>query len=122
MTSGVFTKAKDAFLSGQITWLNDNVSAVLYNGKVNLDQNETLSELGELASEHKPIANRDIKNATAQGKSLLFLKVNSAFNAVVVFKEDDGKLICYIDLGKSRKPEGDDAQVTWENGKDIFRI
>ena len=134
MASAIYDKAKQAFLTGAISWTTDNIKAVLVDTgsySPSFSSNQYLSDIaaGARIATSGNLASKTATNGVADAADVTFTAVTGAsVEAIVVYKDTGSAatspLICYIDsasIGLPITPNGGDIATTW-NGSGIFRL
>jgi hypothetical protein len=135
MTNRMFEKGREAFLSGQINWLTDNIKAVLvdvndYTADYNVHAFLTdIPSIARVATSGN-LANKTATLGVADADDLTFSNVTGDQSEAVVLYKDTGVagtslLICYIDsaTGLPVIPNSGPIAVVWDNGANkIFKL
>ena len=139
MANALYDKGREAFLNGDIDWLNDNIKVTLVDTNdytVNLSTDQFYSSI-PVAARVASSANLSSKTSTsgvADAADVLFTSVGGTGTADVsealVIWQDTGveassRLIAYIDVasGLPVTPNGGDITVQWDNGSNkIFKL
>lgn len=136
MTSGLYDKAREAFLSGALSWSNDTIKAVLVPTAytANLGTHQYLSSItaGQRLAISAALTSKTVTAGVADAADTVFTAVTNASQgaAVVIFKDTGtdttSPLICYIDqatAGLPVTPNGGDINVIWDSGANrIFKL
>jgi hypothetical protein len=135
MANSLFEKGREAFLCGQIKWLEDKICAVLCDGKqrkANIQKDRFLADLGAaVVSKSVVLTGKTGENGVACANSVVIEAVDAASVDFIVVYQDTGsratsRLIAHIDtLGSGKfpfSPQAGDVHIGWESGKTIFRL
>jgi hypothetical protein len=134
MANALYDKAREAFLKGEIDWLNDTIKMVLVDAAdytVDLATDQYLEDV--VAAARVATATLSGKAATdgvADANDVTFTSVTGdPCEALVLYKdtgiESTSPLIAYIDSGVNLPvtPNGTDITVQWSNVySKIFRL
>jgi len=135
MANGVYDKAREKFLNGDIDWTNDDIKAVLVDSadySVNLATHEFLSDVpsgGRVATSGN-FSSKTTTAGVADAADLALSAVTGDPSEAVVIYKDTGSaatspLIAYIDTatGLPVTPNGGNINVIWDNGSNkIFKL
>lgn len=136
MANALYDKGREAFLNGDIDWLNDNIKVTLIDvddyPAVNLATDEFYSVI-PLAARVATSANLTAKTSTAgvaDAADVTFTAVTGDVCEALVIWQDTGvestsRLIAYIDVatGLPVTPNGGDITVQWDSGANkIFKL
>lgn len=135
MANALYDKGREAFLTGDIDWLNDNIKVTLIDANdytVNLSTDQFYSSI-PVAARVATSGNLSSKTATsgvADAADVLFTSVTQDVSEALVIWQDTGveassRLIAYIDVasGLPVTPNGGDITVQWDNGSNkIFKL
>lgn len=135
MTNAIYTKAKEKFLKGEISWQENNIKAVLVDTSLytaNLTTNEFLSDipLNARVALSGNFTNKTSTEGVADADDITFPSVvGNSIEAVVIYKDtgvaSTSPLIVYMDIasGLPITPTGDDITLVWSSGSNkIFRL
>lgn len=146
MTNGLYDKAREAFLNGEIDWTDDTIKVVLVDEDAgtgytpNLSTDQYLSTIsgisGAVVSTSSAIANKTTSTGIADGDDITFSTVTAGdpCDSIVIYKEvldgetpDDtaSPLIAYIDTatGLPVTPNGGNIIIQWDSGTNkIFKL
>lgn len=134
MASGLYDKAREKFLTGDIDWLNDTIMVTLVDGDdytPDLANHEFFSSVpptARLASE--TLVGKTATNGVADADDTTFTSVSGdQFELIIIWKdtgvESTSPLIAMIDTGTGLPftPTGSDILIAWDNGPDkIFKL
>jgi hypothetical protein len=135
MANGLYDKAREKFLNGDIDWTNDDIKAVLVDAadySVNLATHEFLSDIpsgGRVATSGN-LTSKTSTAGVADAADLALTAVTGDPSEAVVLYKDTGSaatspLIAYIDTatGLPVTPNGGNINVIWDNGSNkIFKL
>lgn len=138
MANALYDKGREAFLNGDIDWLNDNIKVTLIDvddypvQAINLATDEFYSVI-PLAARVATSANLTAKTSTAgvaDAADVTFTAVTGDVCEALVIWQDTGvestsRLIAFIDLatGLPVTPNGGDITVQWDSGANkIFKL
>jgi len=137
MANALYGLGREAFLSGGIAWLTDNIRVVSYDESddpINIDTDEFLSNILAAAREFES-GNFATKTATlgvadAADLSPAFTgATGDIFDSITIFHETGTEatstLICNIDTatGLPLTPDGGNIDITWSATADrIFKL
>lgn len=135
MANGLYDAGREAFLSGDIDWLNDDIKVILIDTNdyvVDLSSDDFLNDIPVAArvSTSSNLSSKTASNGVADAADVTFSSVSGdEAEALVIFKdtgsEATSNLIAYIDTatGLPVTPNGGDITVTWDSGANrIFRL
>lgn len=143
MPNGLYSKGRERFLKGEISWNTDEISAVLVKGTyvVDVTTHEFLQDVpvaDRVAELHTNLVNGTqlLSKTTLEGVAgaadIRFDEVTGeAVTAVILYKrtaanqETTSPLIAFIDTGAGLPvtPTGVDIEVKWNTGPDkVFRL
>jgi hypothetical protein len=138
MANGLYAKAREAFLQGDIDWLTDTIRVVMVDAAdytVDLSAHQFLSSVPVEARVGTPqtLSNKTATNGVADADNATFPNVTGdTCEAIVVYKhgttDADSPLIAYFDTGGDANPlsiipNGGNITVNWSDGADrIFRL
>lgn len=134
--SGLYAKGRERFLTGQLSWLTDDIRAVLIDAAdytVNLASHEYLSDIPSAArvATSGTLASKTAAGGVADAADLTIPAVTGDIaEALVLFKytgtDSTSPLIVYIDTGATGlpvEPNGAAITVLWNNGPTkIFQV
>ena len=135
MANTLYDAAREAFLTGQINWLEDTIKVMLVRSAGYNAEPATHVNLSDIATAARATAGRTLTNKTASGgaadgEDITFTAVaGDSIKAIVLYKDGDSEstspLLAYIDTatGLPITPNGGDIIVTWDNGANkIFKL
>lgn len=139
MANGIYTKAKEAFLSGSINIPSDNIKAVLVDFAdytVNLATHQFLSDIpsGGRVGTTPNLAGKSVTGGVFDATDATITAVSGDPSEIVVVYKDTGSaatspLISYHDTQSdgstpiSVTPNGGDITLVWDNGTNkILRL
>lgn len=135
MANGLYDAGREAFLSGDIDWLNDDIKVILIDTNdyvADLSSDDFLNDIPVAArvSTSSNLSSKTASNGVADAADVTFSSVSGdEAEALVIFKdtgsEATSNLIAYIDTatGLPVTPNGGDITVTWDSGANrIFRL
>lgn len=135
MANALFDKGREAFLNGDIDWLNDDIRIILIDAAdytVNLASHDFLDDVPAPArvAVSSALASKTSTNGVADAADVTFpLVTGDQSEALVIYKhtgtESTSNLIAYIDTatGLPVTPNGGDITVQWDNGANkIFKL
>lgn len=132
MASGLYDKARESFLAGDIDWQNDTIKVVLVDATdytVDFTQHDNLDDVPALArvATSNALAGKTVTGGTADADNVTLAAVTGdSVEAIVVYKEGGSAatspLIAYIEAGPIT-PNGTDIVVQWDDGPNkIFTL
>lgn len=126
MSNILYTKGKEGILNGSISWLTDNIRAVLLDTGAYTVSGTTHQYLSDIPSGARIAISPVLSGRTAAGgiadaNDLTFSVVSGATVEALALYSDTGnaatsRLICYIDsasAGLPFTPNGGNVQVQW---------
>lgn len=149
MANALYDKGREAFLKGQINWIDDTIKVALVKTpstpnstpaadeyKVNLATDQFLSSVPTssiLITKNLDRSELDnhAKDGVADGADVLFENVTGKIGAVIIYKlspsgdRESSRLIAYLDQlnGIPHNPMGGNVQIKWDNGiNKIFKL
>lgn len=135
MASALYDKGRQAFLEGDIDWLNDTIKVVLVDTAdytVDLAAHDFLNDVPSAArvATSAALASKSAVNGIADAADVTFSSVSGDQAEVLILFKDTGTestspLIAYIDTATSLPvtPDGNDITVQWDNGANkIFKL
>lgn len=135
MANALFDKGREAFLKGEVDWLNDTVRGVLVDSAtytVDLANDDFLSVIpsGARVAVSPALTNKSTGAGVADADDITFSSVSGAQSEAVVLYQDTGTeatspLLAYIDTatGLPVTPDGTDITVQWDDGVNkIFKL
>lgn len=126
--NGLYAKAKQSFLEGQISWTSNTIKVVLVDladYTVNLSTHQFLSDIPVAArvATSPALSGKSATNGVADGADITFSAVSGDTSEALVIYMDTGsastsRLIAYIDTATNLPvtPNGGDINVTWPGG------
>jgi len=134
LADAVYTKARQKFLDGLISWSNDDIKVVLVGSgySPDLDADEFLSDIpsGERIAISDLLSNKTSIGGVANADTIIFPTVTgSAAEYIVVYKVEStiatSSLIAFISqsTGLPITPNGADIEIDWDTGANkIFKL
>lgn len=134
MANVLYSKGKEALLTGNIVWSTDNMKVVLVDtGQYNFsDSHQYLSDVPSAAriATSGNLSGKTATNGTADASDTSFAAVSGAtVEALVVYKDtgsaSTSRLLAYIDTtgsGLPFTPNGGDIIISWDNTNGIFKL
>lgn len=135
MANALYDKGREAFLNGDIDWLNDDIRVILVDAAdyvVNLATHDFLDDVPVAArvATSSALSSKTSTNGVADAADVTFpLVTGDQAEALVIYKhtgtESTSNLIAYIDTatGLPVTPNGGDITVQWDNGANkIFKL
>lgn len=134
MANALYDTGRDAFLNGNIDWVNDTITGVLVDTgayTVNLATDDFLADIAVGARiATQAMAGMSTSAGVADANDLVFSTVTGTSVEAVVIYRDSGsaatsQLIAYIDTatGLPVTPNGGNITVQWDNGANkIFKL
>lgn len=135
MANGLYDKAREAFLAGTLSWLNNTIKVVLVDSayQVNLASHQTLADIPSSSriSFSETLTNKAATAGVADADDAPFTLVPNGTNiaAMVIFQQgasdEASKLIAYIDTATGLPLIGPGGPITlaWDNGANkIFKL
>lgn len=135
MANNLYTKARQGFLSGDISWTSHTIRAVLVDSAqytVNIASHQYLSDIpaGARVATSSALTGKTATDGYAGADSTTLPAVTGASAEAIVLYKDTGSaatsnLIAYIDTnpGLPIVPNGGDVNLYWATtGNKIFRI
>jgi hypothetical protein len=135
MASGLYDKAREAFLEADIDWGANDIRAILIDSgtyTVNLSTHQFLSSIpsGARIAVSGSLTSKTSTNGVADAADVTFTAVSGAtIEAIVLYvhtgTDATARLICYIDsgVGLPITPNGGDITIRWDNGSlKIFKL
>ncbi|ATN93996.1 hypothetical protein J4U01_gp033 [Mycobacterium phage Kumao] len=133
--NGLYDKAREKFLTGDIDWIDDNIKAYLIDTdeySVDLATDEFLDDIPEdaIVATSSNLTSKTATDGVADAENVVFSTVTGAQSEAVVLAKDTGvastsPLIAYISnaTGLPVTPNGGDITVVWDNGSNkIFKL
>lgn len=132
MASGLFDKAREAFLAGDIDWAADTIKVVAIDATdytVDLATHDFLNDVPSLArvATSASFTGKSVANGTADADNVTLTAVTGdSIEALIVYKEGGSAatspLIAYIEAGPIT-PNGTDIVIQWDDGPNkIFTL
>ena len=135
MANALYDKGREAFLTGDIDWLNDNIKVTLvdtndYTANLSTDQFYSSVPLAARIASSGNLSSKTAASGVADAADVLFTSVRGDVSEALVIWQDTGveassRLIAYIDVasGLPVTPNGGDITVQWDNGSNkIFKL
>lgn len=135
MANALYDKGREAFLTGDIDWLNDNIKVTLvdtndYTANLSTDQFYSSVPLAARIASSGNLSSKTAASGVADAADVLFTSVTGDVSEALVIWQDTGveassRLIAYIDVasGLPVTPNGGDITVQWDNGSNkIFKL
>lgn len=132
MANVLFSKAREAFLNGDLDWENDDikVAGVDATWTPNITTHQFLSDVSGIVATTANLAGKTWTAGVADADNTAFIAATGSQIHRLVIYQDTGtagtsRLIVCIDTatGLPITPVGDDLPVAWDNGSNrIFRI
>lgn len=148
MANALYDKGREAFLKGQINWIDDTIKVALVKTplpgaspatdeyKVNLTTHQFLSSVpiaSVLSTETliRSDADGHATNGVANAADITFTNVTGKIGALVIYKQSSNgertasRLIAYLDQlnGLPYEASGGDVKIQWDNGVNkIFKL
>ncbi|NBP56760.1 hypothetical protein EBU71_09555 [bacterium] len=135
MANALYDKGREAFLTGDIDWLNDNIKVTLvdtndYTANLSTDQFYSSVPLAARIASSGNLSSKTAASGVADAADVLFTSVTGDVSEALVIWQDTGveassRLIAYIDIasGLPVTPNGGDITVQWDNGSNkIFKL
>lgn len=135
MANALYDKGREAFLSGDIDWISDDIKVVLVDTgayTVNLSSHQFLSSVDPSAriATSSNLTSKSATNGVADAADVTLSSVSGVQSEALVIYKDTGSastspLIAYIDTatGLPVTPDGSDITITWDSGSNkIFKL
>lgn len=139
MANALYDKGREAFLNGQIDWLNNNIKVTLidttpgtngYTVDLLTHQFYNVVPAGARVATSANLTNKTSTNGVADADDVTFSSVTGDNAEALIIWQDTGneatsRLIAYIDtaIGLTVTPNGGDITVQWSNGTNkIFKL
>lgn len=130
MANVLYSKAKEAFLSGNIDLINDNLKVLLidtndYTPNFTTDEFKSTIDaaVGAEISVTGNMSSKDVTGGVFDAADTIFLAVSGDISEAVIIYQDTGtpatsRLIAYIDTatGLPVTPNGGNINILWDNG------
>lgn len=133
MANTLYSEGKEAFLNGDIDWLNDDIKCVLVDTAAytpNFATDDFLADIpsGDRIATSANLAGKTSEDGVADANDVTFSTVSGDQSEALVIYKDTGDaatspLIAYIDTatGLPVTPGGGDITVTW-HASGIFAL
>ena len=135
MAHGLFDKAREGFLCGEIDWLSHTIKAAMIDSTVrqpNLRTDRVLADLGAaVVSDSALLTEKTAKDGLASAGPCVIQGIDAeTVDHIVIFQDTGSKatsrLIAVIDrLGAGKfpfSPQGGDIHISWDAGTTIFKL
>ena len=127
MANALYTKGKQALLTGGVNWTSDTIKCVLVDSAdytVNLSTHDNLDDVPSIArTATGTLSGKSATDGIADAADLTLTAVTGdPSEALVIYKdtgtESTSTLIAYIDTatGLPVTPNGGDITIAWDNG------
>ncbi|WP_075908877.1 hypothetical protein [Mycobacteroides chelonae] len=132
MVNALYEKGREAFLTGQINWMSDNikVAAVDATYTPNVAAHQFLSDITGVVATSANLSGKSSTGGVADAADITFASVTGSTIVRLVIYKDTGtagtsRLIAVIDTatGLPVTPDGTNINTTWDNSSNrIFRL
>ena len=136
MANALYDTGRNAFLTGDIDWVNDDIRVILVDAQdytVDLSLHDFLDDIpagARVATGSASLANKSATGGVADADDETLSSVSGdESEALVLYKhtgtESTSQLIAYIDTatGLPVTPNGGDITITWDSGANkIFKL
>ena len=135
MSNQLYDKGREAFLKGDIDWLNDDIKVILVDTAdytVDLATHDNLDDVPSAArvATSGALTGRTVTGGVADAADVTFSSVTGDQSEALIIYKDTGtestsRLIAYIDsaTGLPVTPNGGDISVVFDNGSNrIFKL
>lgn len=135
MSNALYSKAKEGFLDGSISWTSNDIRALLVDSSqytVNLANHHYLDSIpvGARIATSANLSNKTATLGVADADDVTFVSVSGVQSELIILYKHTGTeststLIAYIDTstGLPVTPNGEDITIIWDNGPyKIFQL
>ena len=123
--SNLYPTAREAFLTGSMSWTNDTIKASLVSGYTYSASHSTVADLGStVVATSDALTAKTATAGTADAADVTFSATStSTIGGLVLFNESN-ELIAFIDSGfPISSSAGDSISIAWDNGANrIFTL
>ncbi len=131
MTNALFSKGREAFLTGKVDWLGDTIRAALCDAVPDVDKDGVLADVKSFAVS-PPLKGKTAEGGVAGSSSVVFQQVNGRRPQALVLFKDTGNpktspLLVLVDTprggGFPEVAAGGDIQINWATTPErIFKL